>query len=125
MPRGHKKQQDKEHGSSSKIPSTEPAANNQDHNILAHQLYADGIPVLDIAKVLGNEQGPMDISQLEQMIKEVERLSVVQSSEQGQSPPKVADGELRPEKLAQKAGRGRPNLRITTHWPFKKPTGKP
>lgn len=125
MPRDHKKQKDNEHGSSSKKPSTEPAANNQDQYVLAHQLYADGVPVSDIAKVLGNEQGPMDICQLEQMIKEVERLSVTQSSEQGQSPPKVADRELRPEKLAQKAGRDRLNFRLTTYWPFKKPTGKP
>lgn len=95
LPKFRKTQKGKAPKGSSKQPFSKPASNDRGEDALAHRHYVDGIPAQNSAKVLGDEHERMDLSQTDQIIKEVEKLSITQTRQKGQSPQNAPDGELR------------------------------
>lgn len=95
LPKFHKAQKGKAPEGSSKESLPKPASNHRGQNALAHQHYVDGLPVQNFAKVWGVENGPMNLSHTDQIIKEVEKLSITQTPQKGQFPQNAPDRELK------------------------------
>ncbi|CAD6573772.1 MAG: hypothetical protein ASARMPRED_006289 [Alectoria sarmentosa] len=97
LPKFYKAQKGRAPEGSSKEPLPKPASNHRGQNALAHQHYPDGLPIQNFAKVWGVDNGPMNLSPTDQIIKEVEKLSITQT------PPKET---------------GRRSARLQTHGPL-------